>query len=85
MGDPLGLLGNRAGQRGMRMPVHVAPQRRHPVEIAPALAVDQIIALAPDDDDGLFRKPVLHLRKGMPDVAVVPRLEIRRRRTAVHG
>ena len=77
MGDPLRLLGNRAGQRGMRMPVHVAPQRRHSVEVAPAFAVDQIIAFAPDDDDRLFRKPVLHLRKRMPDVAVVPLLQVR--------
>ena len=85
MGDLLRLLGNRAGQRGMRMPMHVAPQRRHPVEVAPALAVDQIIAFAPDDDDRLFGEPVLHLRERMPDVTVIPRLQVRGRRRTVCG
>ena len=52
---------------GLAVAVHVAPQRRHAVEIAPALGVDQVVALAPFDDQRRLGQPVAHLGERMPE------------------
>ena len=53
--------------------VDVDPQRRHPVEVAPPLGVDQLAALGPLDDQRVVLQPALHGREGMPDVGPVER------------
>src|SRR5262249_6414479 len=59
-------------ERRMAVSVHVAPQRRHAVQVAPALRVDEPAALRLGDDERLLPQPVGHLREGVPEVAMVP-------------
>src|SRR5262245_840486 len=61
----------------MAVAVHVAPQRRHAVQVAAALCVDEPAALGLGDDERLLAQPVGHLREGMPEVAMVPLDEAR--------
>ena len=51
--------------------VHVAPERRDAVEIAAPQRVDEVDSVAGVDDHRILAEPVLHLREGMPEVAVV--------------
>ena len=71
MRDLLQLLRQRGVQLRMLMPVQVGPDGRIGVEIFAAFRVAQHRAVAVRDDNRLARQPVLHLREGMPDVAVI--------------
>ena len=56
----------------MAMPVHVAPEGRHAVQVAPSAGVDQRAPLGLRDDERLLGEPVRHLRERVPEMAVVP-------------
>ena len=74
--DPVELAANRAVDFRNAMPMHIAPHGRKSVEIAIAVYVFEIDALAARDDDGFFPRVVLHLRKGMPNCGAVEAFEV---------
>ena len=53
------------------MAVDVAPEAADAVEIAVAVAVDQVHSLGGGDDQRLIRQPLLHVRERMPDILAV--------------
>ncbi len=53
------------------MAVDVAPERRDAVDVAPALGVDQVSALAGLDRESVGLTPALLLGEGMPEVPVI--------------
>ena len=53
------------------VPMNVAPERGHAVQVLSSLHVDQVVALAARNDTWLFPHPFLHLRERMPEVSVV--------------
>src|SRR5262249_31683998 len=77
VGDALELAAQRRVERRMPVTMHVAPQRRHPVEVAPPLRVGEPAAIGLGDDERLLTQPVGHLGEGVPEVTVVPVDEMR--------
>ena len=69
--DPVELRAHGGVDGRVAVAVHVAPQRRDPVEVAPAVLVDQLVALGGGDDQRLGREPVAHLRERVPEEAPV--------------
>src|SRR5689334_7691431 len=53
------------------MAVHVAPERRRPVQVPPSLGVEQVGALAALDHQRLLLAPPLLLGEGVPDVVAI--------------
>src|SRR5579875_94825 len=54
------------------MPMDVAPQRRHAVEVTPAINVNQPVAVTALDDQRLvIGQPRAHLSERMPQMAMV--------------
>src|SRR5438034_8395376 len=62
------------------MAVNVAPQRRNPVDVFPAVKIDQHAPLSALDDNGQLPRIVLHRSKRMPDVLPIPLFELFARR-----
>ena len=54
------------------VPVHVHPHRGDPVEVAVALRVDQVVALAALDHQRPAVEPLVHLGERVPQVATIP-------------
>ena len=71
MGNPVDLCAQRLIEPRLAMTVDVAPQRRHPVQVALAIDVDQIVALAAFDNQGFVAQPGPHLGERMPQIVVV--------------
>ena len=71
MGDGVELRLHRLVDPRMAMAVHVAPQRRDAVDVAAAVGVDQVGALAALDDQRVLLLPALLLRERMPEVTAV--------------
>ena len=59
-------------ERGMAMAVDVAPERADAVEVATALDVEQVDALAAVDDQRVGRRPVGQRRERVPEVGAGP-------------
>jgi hypothetical protein len=70
VGHPLDLLPQRRVERGVPVPVDVAPQRADAVEVTPALDVEQVDALGALDDQGVGAGPVGLGREGVPEMAL---------------
>jgi hypothetical protein len=51
--------------------VHVAPERRHAVDVAAAFGVDEVGALGALDDQGLLLLPPPLLGERVPEIAAV--------------
>ena len=71
MGDAVELLAQRRVDDGVAMAVDVAPERGDAVEVAAALAVDQVGALAALDHQRLFLDPALLLGERVPEVVAI--------------
>ena len=71
VGDLLELLGDRPVDPLVAMAVDVAPERGDAVDVAPALAVDQVAALAALDQQRLFLAPALLLGERVPEVVAI--------------
>ena len=80
--DPVALRLERLVELALAVAVHVAPQRRDAVEVAPAVGVDQVVALAALDDQRRLGEPVAHLGERMPEVLVIPGHQLGRARSA---
>ena len=67
------VLGNAFGiQAGMPVSVQIHPYGSGAVEIFPAFRIDEVRSFALFDDEGCLLLPLLHLRKRMPQVGVIP-------------
>ena len=75
VGDAVGLVLEGLVQLRAAVAEQVAPQRGDSVEVAVAVDVDEVAALALGDDAGVFAHPLLHLGEGVPQVRVVHALE----------
>ena len=73
MGDVIELIADRLVEGGVAVAVDVAPQRRDAVDVAPAIRVDQVGALAGVDRQRLGLDPSALLGEGVPDVPVIER------------
>jgi len=80
--DLVELLAHGRVDRGVAMAVDVAPERRRPVQVASALGVEEVGALAPLDHQRLFLAPPLLLGEGVPDVVAVELGVVHRHRLA---
>ncbi len=69
--DPIELATHRAIDGGMTVPMHIAPQGAHPIEVTIPLGVDELVALGPGDDEGVFVEPRTHGRERMPEKLLV--------------
>src|SRR5262245_1541855 len=56
----------------MSVPVHVAPEGRHAVQVAAAARVDQPAAFPTCDDERRLGEPVRHLGERMPEMTMIP-------------
>ena len=64
----------------MAVAVDVAPERGDAVDVAAAVGVDQVGALAALDHQRLFLAPALLLGEGVPEVVVIELRGVRRHR-----
>jgi hypothetical protein len=71
MGHAVELRANRPVDLRHAMPVDVAPQRRHAVEIPPSVGVDQIKPVRIADNGRLLAAMLPHRRKRVPDMGVI--------------
>ena len=71
MGNPLQLRDDGPVDLSPAMAMNIAPERRDAVEVPFPIDVDEEVALPPLDDQGLVRKPLLHLCKGVPEILVI--------------
>ena len=71
MGHPVELVADRLVDPRVPVAVDVAPERGDAVDVAAAVGVDQIRALAPLDHERLLFRPSLLLGERMPDVALI--------------
>ncbi len=69
--DPVELGADGGVDRGLAVPVDVAPERRDAVQVPAAVGVDQVVALGRGDHERVGGEPLLHLGEGMPEVGVV--------------
>jgi hypothetical protein len=60
-------------ERRMAVPVHVAPERRDAVQVAPSVGIDEPAATALDDHERIVGEPFPHLGERVPEVRPVPR------------
>jgi hypothetical protein len=74
------LVAHRGVDPRMSVPVHVAPQRRDAIDVAVAIDVDQVGALATFDDQRVLAHPAALLRERMPEVGAVRGGEVHLRR-----
>jgi hypothetical protein len=58
------------------VPVHVAPQRRDAVDVAPALDVDELAAVGRLDDRSVLLRPALLLGEGVPEIRSISGEEV---------
>ncbi len=84
VGDAVELFAQRRVDAGVAMPVDVAPQRGDAVDVAPALAVDQLRSLSPLDHQRLFLDPALLLGERVPEMVAVELRWIHRHRPHQH-
>lgn len=85
MGDSLELLFEGAVEDRMSMPMEIHPDRRGPIEIALALGVDEVGTLATINNERIVLFPLLHLGKRMPEILMIPVLELTSGWCASHG
>jgi hypothetical protein len=71
MGDAIELRAHRLIDCRVTVAVHVAPQRRDAVQIAPPVGVNQLATLGRLDHQRLLRHPVALLRERVPEVIVI--------------
>jgi len=76
VGQEGGLLLDGGGDVGVGVAVDVAPERGDGVEVAVALGVVKVAALALYDDKGGLVEPGLHGSEGVPDVVFVKLLQV---------
>ena len=75
--DATRLRPERLVERGVAMPVHVAPQRRYAIQVSSPAGIDQPAPVALDDDERILVEPVAHLGERMPQMGMVPADECR--------
>ena len=71
VGDAVELLADGRVDRRVAVAVDVAPERGDAVDVAAAVGVDQVGALAALDHQRLFLAPALLLGEGVPEVVLV--------------
>ncbi len=71
VGHPVELFAQRRVDAGVPVPVDGAPQRRHAVDVAPPVDVDQVGALAALDDHRLLVGPASLLGERVPEVSAI--------------
>src|SRR5260370_39996338 len=74
------LISDRLIELGNPMAVNVAPQRGNPIDVFPAVKIDQHAPLGALNDNGPLPRIGLHRRKRMPDVIPIPLFELFARR-----
>src|ERR1043166_7077159 len=60
--------------------MHIAPKGGDSVKIFLPGVVNEIVAFTASDDDRIFRQPFLHLCEGVPQIRMVPGLQVSVRR-----
>src|SRR5947209_20220113 len=66
------LISDRLIELRNAMAVNVAPQRRNPIDVFPAVKIDQHTPLGALNDNAPLPRIVLHRSKRVPDVLPVP-------------
>jgi len=78
MRHPAQLLDDRRVDPRMPMPVDVAPQAAHAVQVSPAIQIEQLAPLRPLDHKRLVFR---HLRERVPNVLAIPSQQFGTRRS----